>query len=495
MKQYRKKSTLTQRGAYLKNRIARNRGRAQFVGLIYLLATIALAGVLILPAFLQQFDFLGVYHFWKEFTLSTFKSLNTVGNILNFARLVLYILLLLGLVINVLRAIGKLGWLFKKRASQTYGFNRNAYAMEDMGRIFSGSYAIILSTLLLVSVMYGMKVLDWWKLCKAMNYLPLYLMGGALGGGILIHLFAGFVGGKIAYFDVEDGEILEQKRVVGRFAPVFRNILQIGVVFAVIFFFLNSSRIHTVIGPLLEKNSLKNYVLDNLLGYISIVLQVLTLIFIFPMIKHATAITEYDIDGGQASGMKTFRVFTFLAFLTAAATAVFRYLPAFGEITFSQNAEGYTVFIIKQYIDYASIIVAGICFVMFIIELIMHNRPRVPSEQKDSDDVDIDIASQPDPAEDAIANPVLPSQSHQIHIHPQPHYYTPAPAPTIVTVDAKIVEEEDDEDEEETVEENVVLEVNCPVCGKALRVNSSSPYHRCPSCSRVFQLRKIKKYR
>ena len=39
----------------------------------------------------------------------------------------------------------------------------------------------------------------------------------------------------------------------------------------------------------------------------------------------------------------------------------------------------------------------------------------------------------------------------------------------------------------------VMLEVKCPTCAKALSVKSTVPYHRCPACGKVFQIRKGKK--
>ena len=243
MKRTRKKNTLTQRGAYLKNRIARNRGRAQFVGIVYLLSIIALAAVVFMPLFelkAESVTSLTVMEFWKVFTPKHFKALNALTPILQLANSALYALMLLGLAINVLRALGKLGWLFKKKASKSYGFNRNVYAMEDLGHIFSGSFAVIITVYFLISVIngFGCIVPTMWT----------YIL---LGGGAFIHLFAGVIGGKVSYFDIEDGEISEDKRVVGRFSAFFRNVLQLAAVGAIMYYFQKTEVIHTVIGPLL----------------------------------------------------------------------------------------------------------------------------------------------------------------------------------------------------------------------------------------------------
>ena len=47
-----------------------------------------------------------------------------------------------------------------------------------------------------------------------------------------------------------------------------------------------------------------------------------------------------------------------------------------------------------------------------------------------------------------------------------------------------------EEEEEEIVVEPRDWNVSCPNCSKSLKVSDKSVYHRCPSCSKVFELRK-----
>jgi hypothetical protein len=167
---------------------------------VYLLSIIALAAAV---AYFPLFDLaeqelapIGVMEFWKAFTPDGIAALNTLPGIVKFSNCVLYGLMLLGVVINVLRALGKLGWLFKKKASKSYGFNRNVYAMEDLGNIFSGSFGFIITVYFFIAI-----------LCGEVN--PEMMLYIVLGGGLFIHLFAGVIGGKVSYFDIEDGEIIE----------------------------------------------------------------------------------------------------------------------------------------------------------------------------------------------------------------------------------------------------------------------------------------------
>ena len=503
MKRNRKKNVLSQRGAYLKRSIAGTRSRAKFVGLLYLLGIIALAGAACLPLFdltQQTLAPIGVFEFWKQFMPANFANLTTVENIVKLVCAGLYGLMLLGVVINVLRGLGKLSWLFKKKASKTYGFNRNVYAMEDLGNIFSGSFAVILTTYFLMAVVSG-------------QLYPNMLMLIVVGGGAFLHLFLGFIGGKVSYFDINDGEIEEDKRTVSRFPALFRNVLQLAAVGAILYFFTLVSSIHTVIGPLMEVGGIQNYVLGQPMAYVSIVCQVLTLIFVLPLIKHATATTEYNIDGAYGPGMKMFRVFSFFTFLTAGATVACRYL--LGEIVFS-SANGSTSFVVAQLLDKGSIIVAGTAFVMWIIELIMRNAPGHKKEKKEKkakkvneDDFVADYSSIADKPE--ISEEPSPCASGNPELQPVPNPASPyINMPLYITVDTRdskvtttpppsvveenVVDEEEPEEEEEQTEEVVeTFEVNCPTCGKALRIKEGPTHYRCPSCGKVFQTRKVMK--
>ncbi len=456
MKKYKVKSAPSQRGVYLKKSIARNRGRAKFVGIIYLLATIALAGVACLPLMTANNAPFGVQALIGAFGSISKDTFTTASGIVTLVNAVLYAVLLLALAINVLKAISKLGWLFKRKASRTYGFNRNAYAMEDLGNLFSGSFAAIVSVHFLIAV-----------ICGAFTVSPYMLI--VLGAGLLLHFFLGIVGGKIRYYTNEDGDVVEQKREVGRFAPFFRNLLQVAATFGIMYFFLKMSTVAGVIAPLLEKGSIGNYVTPNFTAWISVLLQIFTMIWVFVLVKHATGTTEYGIEGPYGAGMKNYRVFSFFVFLTAGATCVCRYL--FGEVSFTNGALAIVKFV-GENLDVTSIIIAGIALFMFIVELIMRNRPRRPLEEGED-------ATAPATAEMPIAHP------------DSPYYNEPEQEALSLEEDNDPFVSEQEEFEEEQEPEQ--LEVNCPICGQALLIDGSATYHRCPACGKVFQIRKVTK--
>ncbi len=359
MKKYRKTTALTSRGLYLRKRIARNRARAKLVGILYLLASIALAAAVCLPLLTHELASLKITEFWKVFKPSVLKSVSRSNINLIYAITIsgLYGLMLLGLFINVLRSLGKLGWLFKKSANKSYGFNRNVYAMEDLGKIFSGSYVVALFTYFLIAVICK----DWSGKDFQIDKIKMLSL---LGGGLLVHLFNGVLGAKTRYYDFKEGEIVEENRVVGRFAPLFRNVVQLGCVFALMYFFLRITTLNVIVPELLTKSGIKAYVRD-MPRLIEGLAQVGLVLCLLVLSTHATATTEYNFDGIHGGGMKNFRVFSFFTFLISGGVLAYRYLMVKGST-----------------LDRDMLIVAGIAFAMFVVELIMRKMPKFPTDKR-----------------------------------------------------------------------------------------------------------------
>lgn len=464
MKKYKVKCTPSKKGVYLKKSIAKNRSRAKFVGLCYLFATIVLAGLACLPLLSADYAPVGLRALIDAFDSITKETFGEKSGVLTLTNMALYSVLLLALVINVLKAISKLGWLYKKKASRTYGFNRNAYAMEDLGNLFSGSLSAIISVHFMIAV-----------ICGEFNVGPYMFV--VLGLGLALHFFLGIVGGNIRYYTNEDGDIIEQKREVGRFAPFFRNLLQVVATFGIMYVFLEMSTIASSLDLLLRNNSIKDYVLPEMMAWISVALQVFTGLWIFVLVKHATGTTEYSIEGPYGAGMKNYRVFSFLVFLTAGATCVCRYL--FGEVSFVDGVFSVVKFV-GDGLDKASIVIAGIAFVMFIVELIMRNCPHRPYEEEDDEE-----------DEEFEQGPFNPGSVETPMAHPDSPYYNQPEEEELSLEDEHdpFANMEDEEEEEEPEQ----LEVNCPICGQALLIDGSATYHRCPACGKVFQIRKVTK--
>ena len=169
--------------------------KAKAFGLLYLIATIALTALACLPLITFNDQTigvkLGVMEFWTVFTQ---LGEGIQGIELSLAVAVIYGLMLFVLVINLLRSVCKLGWLFKKKASRLYGFNRNMYAMDDMGRRFSGSFAAIVSSHLLIMLLVAEVAIQ-----------PLAF--AALGVGVFFHFACGIPAGNVSLFDTENGVV------------------------------------------------------------------------------------------------------------------------------------------------------------------------------------------------------------------------------------------------------------------------------------------------
>ncbi len=352
MRKYRRSHTLTKTGVYMKKRIAATRRRAKFVGTLYLLGTIIMAAIACLPLLVHQLAPVGAIATTTPFysTLLTF-DLSTTESMIKFVNSALYAVLLLAVVINALKALSRIGWLMKKSGNQTYGFNRNVYAMDDLSRYFSGSVAAIINTYLLIGVLCGE---------FAINTMMLI----AIAVGVVLHLLCGFWGAKVAYYDYDGESIYEEKRIIGRFAPLFRNVLQIATV-AVIVYFFNFASVNASIVTLLGENGI-NTLLGDINGLLVFAAQMVIILSALVLVKHATGTSEYGMEGAYGSGMKNFRVFSFFVFLGAAAVVAVKYV------------------LLKEALDMNMAIVAGVNLVMFIIEIIMRKYPRHPEDRAEA---------------------------------------------------------------------------------------------------------------
>ncbi len=351
MKRYQRAASRTPHSLYIRKRVARNRRRAIFVGLLYLLGVFALAAATcLLSWFEHELAPIGVTEFYKAFLPKNLKGFDVAdkAKLIALINCALYAVLLLALAINALKALGKLGWLGKKRGSKIYGFNRNAYAMEELGNIFSGSFTAIVNVCVLMSLLCGALAVTKWT----------YIL---LGGGVAIRILLGFWGSKTGYYDLVKGDVVEQKREVGRFSPVVRNILQFAAIAGIVYF-LDFAALNATLVSIMSKDGASAFVKD-MDALIPFAAQILAILCLFVLVKHATNITEYNFDGAQGAGMKNFKIFSFLVFL------------------FAGGAVAYEYFVIKDALNKNLLIVAGIALAIFVIELIMIRLPRAPREK------------------------------------------------------------------------------------------------------------------
>lgn len=339
----------------MRKRIYKAQSKAKRVGVLYLLAILALAALACLPhfaianaAFIDNISLSVVIAFFKDFA-------GFAGNELSVIVAGLAALMLLILLINALRGIFKLRWLFKRKASRLYGLNRNMYAMDDLGKIFSCSFASVVIFHFLVAVLVGEAALDIWT----------YAL---LGVGVFFHFLCGLLGGSVSMFDSE-ASVVEIKRECGLFAPFFRNLLQLAVVGGIGYFFLQTNGLQETLVALFSENGAQALT-GNVQTLIAAALEAALLLVLVGMSAYATGVTEFDMDGAQASGRKCFLALSILALLCAGGAVV------------------YGALVMKATLENGVLITAAIALVAVIFELALFNRPKVRTEDEDDDDED-----------------------------------------------------------------------------------------------------------
>lgn len=508
----------------LKRRVRSVQGKAKFVGITYLLGTLALAAAAAIICMLTgtclttENGLFPVLAFYYQ-VVGLFTGEGGIAAILTDAALlvkavclVIYLILLIVVLINVFVALSKLGWLFKRKASYTNGFNRNMYAMDDISKCYASSLTAIVICNLLIWLL-SVSFVD-----GVMAQQPTLYGYIVLGGGVLIHFLGGLFEGTVSLFTTGE-KIEEETREYGMFIYFIRNLIQIAAIGGILFYFIPQSQLGAKINEILTElviNKNMTWFMDNILALIPFAVELLAWIFIMLMIGHALNSTEFRREGVNGSGMKNYAVFSFLTFLCAAALIA---LPYFGiggapKENFMENLP--------------MIIVGGIALVVFLFDCICRSRKRkkeaeFTEAEAQSDEVEqAPVAMQP--------QPVVPMQQPMMQMPYQPIYvpvYYPMPtannqqAPSAVTVpfEAPFAEpyvrpepapapmyilpapspeaqarEEAEKEEEEVLDPNKTWQVRCPRCGKELIAREVSPYHRCPACDKVFKIRKFQGY-
>lgn len=305
----------------LKKEIGRNRSRAKWVGILYLLGIIAMAATFALSIFMTEGRL--------DAIIGGFSKVST--DLSAFVVSVLYALMALVAVVNVFKAFGKLGWLHKKKATMEYGFNRNAYAMNDLSGLFTGVATFVFVNYLLINVLTGgtAKILD--ILMGDMMMLIFFAVAA------VIALFADAWGGKVKYYDIDEGRINVEQHLVGRFAGFIRKLIRI-VAVAGILYALDFEALHTTVDALINGGEVA-------FGDMAVLLPLVAFVLVLPLIKRAFRATDYSLDGvGSDKG------FAFISFLVLAVGAVLCFMVG---------------------TEMNNIIIAAVAAVAFIFELIL----------------------------------------------------------------------------------------------------------------------------
>lgn len=365
----------------LKKRVRKIQNRAKFTGILYLLGTIGLVAIaaclpLLTGTCITDGVTMPVLTFYQPIVdlfakgTEAFTSL-TAAKITDLIVVGLFGIMLLTMAINVLRSIGKLGWLFKRRASYSNGFNRNMYAMDDMAKRFSNSlYTLIVMHLFIYLFSCGVDAEG--QAVAAQITTNAYI---ALGVGFGLHFICGLIGGTVTLFSTGD-RVEEETRENGLFVFFVRNLIQIAAVAAIAYFLIQESvlvaKIQELLRLILEEG--KPIVEIDWMSAIPAGIELIAWIFIAVLAGHAIADTEFNRDGVVGSGMRNFAIF---AFLTALALAAAIALPMLGIGVAKVATE----------LNQNLLIAAAVALVAFLLDCIIRPRAR---DDSGYDDVDMD---------------------------------------------------------------------------------------------------------
>ncbi len=379
-----KTNALAKQVRFMKKRIKKTRSKARFVGFLYLLGTILMAAAacaltLVAPTVNGEAVNLGIMEFWKPFT--SIAGGLTVSQVVKLAICAFHALMLLTVVINVFRAFGKLGKLYRKKIDREdeESINCNVIAMQKLGKIFSCSFSAILVWNFLIALFSenGNAPKDFVNVSMVAG-LPNVLL--VLAAGVVFHFICGLMGGKISLFYVEEEKgLIEQKREVGLFGRFVCNLFQVAIVLGLVYFFLQNNGVNAFVRTVIE-NTLVSMNVGNIVAEVTKIIpavEVVAMLCLIVLIKHATGVAEYNLDGKLGKGMKNGIVFAFFTFLLAAAVVVVEIVinkVAVGDIVKDTNVLYYT---------------AG-AFGLWIIELIFRKagRPKVEADEEEEEEAE-----------------------------------------------------------------------------------------------------------
>ncbi len=371
---------------HIKHCIKKMQGRAKWVGTLYVIAMAALFALACMQPIAFDNGSVGVFAFWKPFALLTSEGVGNVlaNHLVELIIALLYAVMLLVLLINFIGALCHFSWLFKKKASKLYGFNRNMYAMDDIEKAFSSSLKTIVCVYFIIATL-------------AVNVrFNLVIGGGIIGVGVFFHFLCGLLAGNTSLFTV-DGEIIEEKRNVGTFSVFVRNFIQVVATAAFVFFFVKSAGALNAFFATLFQGGLGAF-LGDLQLLVLLVVRILLLVFGVCLICYAFGTTEFEPSGRETAGRKSFAWLSFIVFIVSLGTTVFY------SICYKLPLDGFYL------------AMAGIMLVAYVLDMCLRKFPK--TKEANPDEVD---------AKKYLDN-AMGSEDEEIMIQPQilPPIYLPS---------------------------------------------------------------------
>ena len=470
------KTTDAEASKKLKDRLRKVLRRVRTAGMWYFFGCLAFIGFAILPLITidgQSIDLLSY--------ITLFQNEGFPSDLKLIIPFVLYCFIILTALINFIRLCCQLRYLLKWRYMQEH--NNNTRALDVVGKIYSGTFGGFLNFyLLIVLLSEGVVELSW-------------LAYVVLAFGMFIHFTAGILEAKVSVFVVNEktANVKEEFRTGNVFIDFFRNLIQITEVLAILYFFIPESGIAGFVGGLLS---------GAMNIEIPAILDLVAMLCLFVLIKHATASTEYNFYVNNGKGMRNFRWFSFLLFALSAGKVAMGLMETGFDLTTLDTTQLYVpvIALLSVFVDWAlqdktwkgemreaSAIVHG--------ELVKDEQEEEHEDNKQAPQYPPYPPMPGYPAAGAYPNSMYVPVYYPCVIQPENNKSVPPveempviPEPPQVVMDLANPEELTE------LDPNKEFKVRCPQCGKELSVKDKSPYHRCPTCGKVFTLQKFRTY-
>ncbi len=428
--------------------------KAKRVAWIYLLGLLAMAVLSLLPCLQIKYENGNGGLFGNLCITNFFRPIFAVfsGKFDGALVGVIYLVMVIITMRNLIRSFSYVHKATKKNYRNVSAFNRNVAAMEELGDIFSSSLATMVVCYFLMYLLTPME--GTFSISRGENAFT--LMGYiALAVGLVVHFVAGTYGGTSSLFLV-GVTVEEKKRKDSVWLYFLRNFIQVVVVAAVVYMVAPVFTLYKYIPGF----KISELFAEDLMVMLGVILQLLSAIFIVILLVRVTSSVEFGLTGMDASGMRKYAVFVLI-------------VGVFCVGLFIVDKDWLTGKMIYNYLIAA---VAGI--VGFVLDLMIRpkddkeDRPEQPNDGVEDWEEQTSTPEQEQIQETAalgsVDNPLAVKVTLPTSMDP-----TGLSAPI--------------------GEAPMFWEIKCPVCEKTLSVKDGVTYNRCPSCGKVFQVRKGKK--
>ena len=337
-----------------RKRVKKAHSKAKSSTFFYMMGSL----ILLVLSFLQSLNvsFMGenqegsgimITNFFKPITAAIDGNLDVVSLIV----MALYIIVIVVTFICFIKCAKRHSSISRRGAANILFTNDNTLSMDEAGDYFSAAFATFIINSFLIYMISG-AIDNGEQAALGVDFFATLTITAYIGlvVGLLVHFIGGCIAGGASTFAI-DATIDEKKRETKVCIFFFRNLVQVIATGAILFFFSPASTVYLEVAALVSGGESALLDFSNIMGVATVALQLLTMVWLVVLIKHATADTEYNRDGMDGPGMCVFRVFSVFTVITCAA------------LFFLDKANGEWIF------NYA--FAAGTALVAFVLDLII----------------------------------------------------------------------------------------------------------------------------